>query len=120
MKRTLEDMQLDYLDEYLIHFPISLEYVPFEAKYPGWTNMDGKMVLVPNDINKTWAAMEALVDQAWPALSVWAIWSQHLRQVLSIARIRPQRSDRGASAQLSEQAHTVRTRLVSASVASPL
>ncbi len=25
---------LDYLDLYLIHFPISLKFVPFEKRYP--------------------------------------------------------------------------------------
>ena len=91
IKRTLRDMQLEYLDEYLIHFPISLEFVPFEAKYPPeWTNMEGKMVLVPNDINKTWAAMEALVDQGLArSIGVSNFSTQHLRQLLSIARIRP-------------------------------
>ena len=43
-QRTLQDLQLSYLDEYLIHFPISMEFVPFESKYPPeWTNLEGKV-----------------------------------------------------------------------------
>lgn len=39
------------------------QFVPFEEKYPPeWTNMRGEMVLVNNDINATWKAMEALVS----------------------------------------------------------
>lgn len=39
-----------------------MEYVPFDAKYPPeWTNMEGKMVLVDQDMGATWKAMEALV-----------------------------------------------------------
>ena len=84
-------MQLDYLDEYLIHFPISLQYVPFDAKYPPeWTNLDGKMVLVNNDINKTWAAMEDLVDAGLTkCIGLSNFNCQHIRQVLSVCRIRP-------------------------------
>jgi len=32
--RTLQDLGLEYLDLYLIHFPISLKFVPFEDRYP--------------------------------------------------------------------------------------
>ena len=32
--KTLEDLGLEYLDLYLIHFPISLKFVPFEERYP--------------------------------------------------------------------------------------
>lgn len=90
-KRSLQDLQLDFLDEYLIHFPISMEFVPFEKKYPPeWTNLDGKMNLVPQDINETWAAMEALVDQNLVrTIGVCNFSSQLLRQLLSKCRIRP-------------------------------
>lgn len=58
LSKSLADLQLDYLDEYLIHFPISMEFVPIEKKYPPeWTNMDGKMVLVKQDLMATWQAM---------------------------------------------------------------
>jgi diketogulonate reductase-like aldo/keto reductase/alpha-ketoglutarate-dependent taurine dioxygenase len=91
MDKCLKDLGLDYVDEFLIHFPISMEFVPFEKKYPPeWTNLDGKMVLVPNDINKTWAAMEKLVDSGKTRhIGLSNFNCQHIRQVLSIARIRP-------------------------------
>ena len=33
-QKTLDDLGLDYLDLYLIHFPIALKYVPIEERYP--------------------------------------------------------------------------------------
>ena len=33
-RRSLADLQLTYLDLYLVHFPIALRYVPFETRYP--------------------------------------------------------------------------------------
>ena len=33
-QKSLKDLNLDYLDLYLIHFPISLKFVPFEERYP--------------------------------------------------------------------------------------
>ena len=34
LERTLNDLQLDYLDLYLVHFPIAQAFVPFETRYP--------------------------------------------------------------------------------------
>jgi D-xylose reductase len=89
--RTLDDLQLSFLDEYLIHFPISTEFVPFEEKYPpDWTNLDGKMVLVSNDMSATWKAMESLVDKGLcRTIGVCNFSTQLLRQLLSTCRIRP-------------------------------
>lgn len=89
--RTLQDLGLEYVDEYLIHFPISMEFVPFEAKYPPeWTNMEGKMVLVPNDLMATWKALEMLVDNGQcRSIGICNFSSQLLRQLLSVCRIRP-------------------------------
>ena len=33
-RRSLQDLGVDYLDLYLVHFPISLKYVPMETRYP--------------------------------------------------------------------------------------
>jgi hypothetical protein len=52
---------------YLIHFPISLKYVPFETRYPPeWVHDPaaeggGEMVEDPVPVAATWGAMEALV-----------------------------------------------------------
>uniref|UniRef100_A0A7S4QGS5 NADP-dependent oxidoreductase domain-containing protein n=3 Tax=Ditylum brightwellii TaxID=49249 RepID=A0A7S4QGS5_9STRA len=91
MDRSLKDLGLDYVDEYLIHFPISMQFVPFEKKYPPeWTNLEGNMVIVNNDINQTWKAMESLVDTGRTHhIGISNFNCQHIRQVLSVARIRP-------------------------------
>ena len=62
-KKTLDDLGLDYLDLYLIHFPISLKYVPFDKRYPPeWFHdpdvEDPKMELIDVPIQSTWKAME--------------------------------------------------------------
>src|SRR5690606_24710813 len=66
IERSLADLKLDYLDLYLIHFPISLAYVPFEERYPpGWTfDPEAPQPAMKPDavpIAETWAAMEELV-----------------------------------------------------------
>ena len=34
LQKTLSDLQTPYLDLFLMHFPISLKYVPIEDRYP--------------------------------------------------------------------------------------
>jgi len=66
-QRVLKDLGLDYLDLYLIHFPVSLEFVPFDSPgYPGdWGAKKGstKMAAVNVPLSATWGAMEKLVEQ---------------------------------------------------------
>jgi D-xylose reductase len=63
IKKSLADLRLDYLDLYLIHFPISLRHVPLETRYPaGWfydpTVPSPKMEYDPVPMIETWKAME--------------------------------------------------------------
>ena len=57
---------------------------------PEWSNLEGNMVLVKNDINATWKAMEELVyNNKTKHIGLSNFNCQHIRQILSIARIRP-------------------------------
>lgn len=67
MQKSLDDLKLDYLDLYLIHFPIALQYVPFEKRYPAEWLYDPeaenpKMQLAKVPLQETWQAMELLAD----------------------------------------------------------
>lgn len=94
-RRTLQDLRLDYLDLYLIHFPISLAYVPFEARYPaGWFyDPDAKppqMVPDPVPIAETWGAMERLVDEGLVRhIGISNFGVSLIRDLLSYCSIRP-------------------------------
>ncbi len=66
LEKSLRDLQLDYLDLYLIHFPIAQQYVPIDERYPpGWfADPDVPEPRVKADavpIIETWRAMEDLV-----------------------------------------------------------
>ncbi|KAJ8453588.1 hypothetical protein ONZ51_g13513 [Trametes cubensis] len=63
-KYSLDLWGLEYFDLYLVHFPISLEYIPPSTKFPQeWWGLDGK--IHPNKIplQETWTVMETLVDK---------------------------------------------------------
>lgn len=65
LDRTLADLKLDYLDLFMIHFPIAFKFVSFEQKYPASTYCgDGdKIILEKVPIIATWKAMESLVSK---------------------------------------------------------
>eukprot|EP00927_Polykrikos_kofoidii_P000851 TRINITY_DN10323_c0_g1_i2.p1 TRINITY_DN10323_c0_g1~~TRINITY_DN10323_c0_g1_i2.p1 ORF type:complete len:402 (-),score=56.78 TRINITY_DN10323_c0_g1_i2:51-1205(-) len=94
-RKTLQDLQLDYLDLYLIHFPISLKFVPFEVRYPpGWIfdpdAADAKMVLSNVPISETWQAMEALQSKGLvKRIGVSNFNCQSLMDLLTYAKIPP-------------------------------
>jgi D-xylose reductase len=95
VERTLRDLKLDYLDLYLIHFPIAQAFVPFEKRYPpGWffdpdaPEKGMKLAKVP--LAETWVAMEELVATGLVRhIGVSNYGTAMLRDLLNYANIRP-------------------------------
>ena len=91
-RRSLQDLGLDYLDLYLIHFPISLAFVPFDTQYPtGWVEQGHKKLkFAPVPVSQTWSAMEGLVGSGLVRDIGVSNWNtQGLRDLLSYCSIRP-------------------------------
>ncbi len=95
LERTLTDLRLDYLDLYLVHFPIAQEFVPFEQRYPPeWLydpdaeNPQVQLAKVP--IHETWAAMEELVHAGLVRnIGVCNFGTALLQDLLNCAEIPP-------------------------------
>jgi D-xylose reductase len=93
-RKTLTDMGLEYLDLYLIHFPVSIKFVPFEERYPPeWTydpKGDNKMIEDPVPYAETWMAMEELQKKGLVKnIGCSNIGCVMLRDVLSYCTIKP-------------------------------
>lgn len=95
LEKILADLNLDYLDSFLIHFPIAQAFVPFETRYPPeWfydpeaDNPTMKLAQVP--LADTWRAMEDLVHQGLvKRIGVCNYNSGLLHDLMSYATIKP-------------------------------
>jgi D-xylose reductase len=94
-ERSLKDLGLDYLDLYLIHFPIAQTYVPFDVRYPPeWiadpTAESPQVEIAPVPVSETWGAMEQLVNDGLAKnIGVCNFGTSLLRDLLSYAKIAP-------------------------------
>jgi len=95
-ERSLLDLGLDYLDLYMIHFPISLEFVSFQNRYPpGWDSENGGtensgMKISPVPLSETWSAMEELVDSGLVrSIGVCNYSTGLLHDLMAYSRIKP-------------------------------
>lgn len=93
-EKSLSDLQTDYLDLYLIHFPIALEYVPIETRYPaGWVDPEAdetKMQPIKVPLRDTWEAMQQLVkDGLVKNIGICNFVVSLIRDLLSYAEIPP-------------------------------
>jgi len=94
--KTLKDLQLEYLDLYLIHWPIAFDFVDYgeNAKHRGWshqkynpwdTKINGNI-----SIRETWQAMEEMVNKGYvKSIGVSNFNVQLLGDLLSYATIPP-------------------------------
>lgn len=95
LEQTLRDLQLDYLDLYLIHFPIALKYVAPETRYPpGWfydpAAKNPRLEAARVTLAETWHAMEQLVSAGLVRnIGVCNYNCALLRDLLNYASIRP-------------------------------
>lgn len=95
LEKILSDLKLDYLDTFLIHFPIAQAFVPFEKRYPPeWfyepEAENPAMKLVPIPLHETWQAMEDLVhDGLVKQIGVCNYNSGLLHDLMAYATIKP-------------------------------
>ena len=88
IKKSLQDLQLDYVDLYLIHWPVS--YINTEDGSPFPKTPDGKIMLANVDYLDTWKAMEKLVDQGLvKAIGLSNFNSKQIQRVLDNCTIKP-------------------------------
>jgi len=95
LQKSLDDLQLDYLDLYLIHFPIASKFIPIETRYPPeWiADPDGpnpRLELAPVPLMETWQAMEAVYEKGLAKqIGVCNYNSGLLHDLMSYAKIKP-------------------------------
>ncbi|XP_068626103.1 aldo-keto reductase family 1 member B1-like [Battus philenor] len=85
-KTTLQNLGLEYLDLYLIHWPQA--YKEGDVEFP--VDDDGKAVPSPVDYLDTWKALETLVDQGLVrSIGVSNFNKKQIERVMEAARIKP-------------------------------
>jgi len=92
-QHTLKDLQLEYLDLFLVHWPIAFPYVPFDSVpyNPEQVGADGKMLIDHSiGVRETWQAMEELVHTGKVrAIGVCNFPGALIHDLLTYAKVRP-------------------------------
>ncbi|KDQ20256.1 hypothetical protein BOTBODRAFT_142790 [Botryobasidium botryosum FD-172 SS1] len=88
LEQTLSDLRLDYLDLYLIHWPVAFApgpslYPADEAK-PGFVKLDREVTLVD-----TWKAMIALPKEKVRAVGVSNFSIPHIKAIIAATGVTP-------------------------------
>ncbi|XP_056637341.1 uncharacterized protein LOC130445626 [Diorhabda sublineata] len=84
IKKSLENLQLDYLDLYLIHFPVASNYVGLDVTPPD------QFKLEPVDHHLVWKKMEEQVDAGRTrAIGLSNFNENQIQKLLKSCRIQP-------------------------------
>ncbi|KAM3567800.1 hypothetical protein VYU27_010061, partial [Nannochloropsis oceanica] len=92
LRKSLKDLGLDYVDLYLIHFPISLKYVPIDEVYPPeWINpTTKKMEFASVPVRETWAGMEGVCAKGLARnIGISNFNAQNIMDLLTYCKIKP-------------------------------
>ncbi|XP_048828322.1 aldo-keto reductase family 1 member B7 [Brienomyrus brachyistius] len=86
LSKSLSDLQLEYLDLYLIHFPVSLQRIDDEL----FPEKDGKLLSTDTDYVDVWKEMEALqASGKVKSIGVSNFNISQLERLLSVAKVPP-------------------------------
>ncbi|SAL98187.1 hypothetical protein [Absidia glauca] len=91
-EKQLEQLGLDYVDMFLVHFPLPLKYVPIEEKYPpGWYQPGEETITFDRaPMHECWAEMEKLKEAGLVKdIGVSNFNAQLLMDMLTYAKIKP-------------------------------
>lgn len=88
LRKSLTDLQLDYVDLYLMHWPVSLP--PNDAAAPSFGKEDRTVHDPDWDFTKTWAQMEKLLSTGLvKAIGVANFSTSNLEKLLKTAKVIP-------------------------------
>lgn len=86
VRRSLEALQLDYIDLLLIQSPIGFKYNDDEKLLP--VDRQGYLEVAHHDLVRTWKALEELVDEGWiKAIGLSNFNAQQINRIWKQARI---------------------------------
>ena len=96
LQKTLQDLRLDYLDLFLIHWPQAFHPVPVDVNQRGYPDEEidesdgGKRIDPTVSIHETWEAMEDLVEEGLVrSIGVSNFPVSLLHELMTRSKIRP-------------------------------
>jgi diketogulonate reductase-like aldo/keto reductase len=86
---TLRDLDIDYVDLYLVHWPVAVQYVK-DTEFVPKDASGGIAVDKSTDLEAIWKAMEAQVDaKRAKAIGISNFNAKQVERIVKVARIQP-------------------------------